>query len=508
MTTPNTSGPVRELIDKHVGSDSRAPGLEQALTKWASEQDPADAALALAIALAELEPLEDPAVELIDPDDPEMPAYEGLASLAWRTIAPGDYQVSTSIDGQNGILRVTETASAVISPPVTVEAVALGARFPNPSVIIRDAAQRFEGVAVTTTEPSNAPVQPAVAPHTTAEQGPSVGGAAANLSDEISDLEADEANPGRIERAKTQLATLLEGQFGPEADALRDLHDLPHPSSGPTPDAEAATAGQAATGAPAGGPANAVIGEPTGSRPAAMTPPGMRVTINGNLATEPTYGLADSGRSWARLRVASNERVRSDNGALTDAPPTYTEVVLFGVRAENAVNSMQVGDPVIVKGRPEVETFTRRDGSMGAAMKVFASSVTPRTPYGQPAPEATVERAAVRVPAVQATLHHTPTQTVAVGVARDNKVMQSVLKDNGFKWSAKHTAWYLPASMPLTERDSRVAAASMVAQDRGLSIGLSGQPAPAEKIAAPESALGGFARDTDSAAARGVTAER
>ena len=105
---------------------------------------------------------------------------------------------------------------------------------------------------------------------------------------------------------------------------------------------------------------------------------GMRISIAGNVAAEPTFGLTQDGRSWARLRVASHERVRDAAGQWTSTPPSYTEVVMFGRTAEDAVNSLQIGDPVLVQGRPEVQAFTRRDGAPGAGLKVFATTVTRR----------------------------------------------------------------------------------------------------------------------------------
>lgn len=211
---------VRDLIAAAAGNEGLRADLEQPLSEWASGQDPAIAAFAFAQVLSELEPLEDPIVELLT-DDFDMPAYDGLASQAWRTLAPGDYQVATSIEGQDAILRVADNASAVISPPVTAEAVALGARFPNPAA--DSGRTQPEGVAMTTPAQTNtaAPAQPSAASwETIAEQ-------ATVLSNQISDLEADEASPSRIVRATTRLAELLEGQTGPDADALRDLHDLP-----------------------------------------------------------------------------------------------------------------------------------------------------------------------------------------------------------------------------------------------------------------------------------------
>ncbi|HEY5149476.1 MAG TPA: single-stranded DNA-binding protein [Mycobacterium sp.] len=222
---------------------------------------------------------------------------------------------------------------------------------------------------------------------------------------------------------------------------------------------------------------------------------GMRISIAGNVAAEPTFGLTQDGRSWARLRVASHERVRDAGGQWTSTPPSYTEVVLFGRAAEDAANSLQIGDPVMVQGRPEVQAFTRRDGAPGAGLKVFATTVTWRdtesTTVGH-GPATRADRRADRGVGEQDTaghqtgpvIHHTQAHTIAVGVTRDDKDAQAALKSAGFRWSGPRAAWYLPASMDHHQRSLRVDTAS-----RGAAIAVTDSPAPnATSAPAPASA--------------------
>ena len=101
-----------------------------------------------------------------------------------------------------------------------------------------------------------------------------------------------------------------------------------------------------------------------------------RITIDGNLVADPDYGVGDSGKSWAHLRVASHERMRRD-GEWVSTDPEYYNVTLFGSAAETAANTLHKGDRINIEGRPQLETFDRRDGTAGAAIKVYARSAVP-----------------------------------------------------------------------------------------------------------------------------------
>ena len=99
-----------------------------------------------------------------------------------------------------------------------------------------------------------------------------------------------------------------------------------------------------------------------------------RISIDGNLVADPDFGVGDSGKSWAHLRVASHERMRRD-GEWVSTDPEFYNVTLFGAAAETAANELNKGDRVSIEGRPQLETFDRRDGTAGAAIKVYARKV-------------------------------------------------------------------------------------------------------------------------------------
>lgn len=207
---------------------------------------------------------------------------------------------------------------------------------------------------------------------------------------------------------------------------------------------------------------------------------GVRTTIVGNLAADPVVGYTATGNLWVRLNVASHERIRGADGAWTNSEPTYTETVMFGPRAAAAAE-MNKGDRVEVAGKPEIETFTRRDGTAGAAMKVIATSVA-----AAPLPERreAASTQAEPVGAEHVTIHHNADHTIASGVRKEDVAIRDVLKDAGFKWSAARRSWYLPASMPPADRAERVDAAnSRLADGYGTRAEVTSAPAPGTPLA-------------------------
>ena len=206
-----------------------------------------------------------------------------------------------------------------------------------------------------------------------------------------------------------------------------------------------------------------------------------RITIEGNLTADPDFGVSNAGTSWARLRVASHDRVKR-NGEWVSTDPEFFNVTLFGREAENAADQLMKGDRVTVEGRPELELFDRRDGSTGATIKVYArhcpqivldDNTTGRTgardtgpAEPQPNPESTP------------TIHHTADATVVVGVGRTATALHRTLKDHGFRWSTSSTSWNLPKDMDEHTRAARVSDVLSVVRENGRDIAVINQPAP------------------------------
>ena len=207
-----------------------------------------------------------------------------------------------------------------------------------------------------------------------------------------------------------------------------------------------------------------------------------RITIDGNLTADPDFGVSNAGTSWARLRVASHDRVKR-NGEWVSTDPEFFNVTLFGREAENAADQLMKGDRVTVEGRPELELFDRRDGSTGATIKVYARTCplivlddnttgraggrAPNNGQSQPNPETTP------------TIHHTSDATMVVGVGRAATALHRTLKDHGFRWSSATSSWNLPKDMDEHTRTARVSDVLSVVRENGRAIPVVDQPAPA-----------------------------
>jgi len=194
-----------------------------------------------------------------------------------------------------------------------------------------------------------------------------------------------------------------------------------------------------------------------------------RITIEGNLTADPDFGVSNSGVSWARLRVASHERVKR-NGEWESTDPEFFNVTLFGKTAEDAGDHLHKGDRVTVEGRPELEMFDRRDGSTGATIKVYARAVTLADDPTTDTTGTRTDRAAQQDQSTPA-IHHTSDATTVVGVGRTATALHRTLKDHGFRWSSPTGSWNLPKDMDEHTRTARVSDVLSVVRENGRRTG-------------------------------------
>jgi single stranded DNA-binding protein len=206
-----------------------------------------------------------------------------------------------------------------------------------------------------------------------------------------------------------------------------------------------------------------------------------RITIDGNLTADPDFGVSNSGTSWAHLRIASHDRVKR-NGEWTSTDPEFFNVTLFGEAAEDTANSLMKGDRVTVEGRPELELFDRRDGSTGAAIKVYARTapqlVLDEDTTGRTGTRSTGPSAPQSNEESNPRIHHTDDATTVVGVGRNATALHRTLKDHGFRWAPATASWNLPAGMDEHTRAARVSDVLSVVRENGRDIPVSHQPAP------------------------------
>lgn len=99
------------------------------------------------------------------------------------------------------------------------------------------------------------------------------------------------------------------------------------------------------------------------------------VTKVGNLTKDPEFVLSDKGTAICNARIAVESPVVPGNWA-GERKVDFYDVVLFGSLAENFCRLVK-GTRVIVTGKPDVQTWTGRDGQERTTKKVLADAAGP-----------------------------------------------------------------------------------------------------------------------------------
>lgn len=81
------------------------------------------------------------------------------------------------------------------------------------------------------------------------------------------------------------------------------------------------------------------------------------VTLRGHLGANPDLQKSANGKSWLRLRIATNRRVRTPEG-WADGATSWYDVKLWDAFAQNVAESLRKGDRVIVQGPLEIVEYT------------------------------------------------------------------------------------------------------------------------------------------------------
>ena len=96
------------------------------------------------------------------------------------------------------------------------------------------------------------------------------------------------------------------------------------------------------------------------------------IVAEGNFTRPPRGGHGQSGKAWAHLDIAVAERTQDSDRTWTDGPVSYYRITAFGRTAENAINSLDKGERVLVAGQLTVQTYQRGDGTTGVANEIIA----------------------------------------------------------------------------------------------------------------------------------------
>jgi len=150
----------------------------------------------------------------------------------------------------------------------------------------------------------------------------------------------------------------------------------------------------------------------------------VNVTVIGNVGQTPVLRVSNSGIKWTAVRVATTRRQQVD-GMWQDGPTIWFDVKAFGSKAQNAVESLEKGTPVIVVGRLGVEEYkspSKPDTFVDSAPAERRSSLVIQN--------ATIAVDLSRGVAKWQRVIHTDAVTVLDSPTQDSTVRDSTLRDS------------------------------------------------------------------------------
>lgn len=99
------------------------------------------------------------------------------------------------------------------------------------------------------------------------------------------------------------------------------------------------------------------------------------ITITGNIATAPEHKVLPSGVPVTRFRVASGtRRFDRETNAWIDGPTNWYSVSAYRTLGENAANSLQKGERIVVTGRLRLRAW-ESDGRKGLEAEIDADAL-------------------------------------------------------------------------------------------------------------------------------------
>jgi single-strand DNA-binding protein len=113
---------------------------------------------------------------------------------------------------------------------------------------------------------------------------------------------------------------------------------------------------------------------------------GNNVTLVGNLTRDPELRFTNSGMAVATFGLAVN--FRRQRGGEWEEETSFFDITTFAQMAENAAESLNKGNRVLVTGRLQQRSWENQDGDKRSKVEVVADEIGPSLRWAT----ATVER--------------------------------------------------------------------------------------------------------------------
>ncbi len=105
------------------------------------------------------------------------------------------------------------------------------------------------------------------------------------------------------------------------------------------------------------------------------------ITIAGNLTRDPEVRFTPSGKATARLSVAVNENWNGPDGQRKESV-SYFDVVVWGMPAEHAAQSLSKGQEVLVTGRLAQRGWETPENEKRSKVEITATRVAAGLTFG------------------------------------------------------------------------------------------------------------------------------
>ena len=99
------------------------------------------------------------------------------------------------------------------------------------------------------------------------------------------------------------------------------------------------------------------------------------IMAQGNIVFEPDFQVTASGVSRCKLRIACNERKKTQDGTWVDAETSYFDVVLWRDVAEAAADNFLKGQAIIVIGKVRVGKYEDKNGVERTSVEIIGDEV-------------------------------------------------------------------------------------------------------------------------------------
>lgn len=101
----------------------------------------------------------------------------------------------------------------------------------------------------------------------------------------------------------------------------------------------------------------------------------IRITLHGNVVSEPVERVARNGSPYTTFRVATTPYRRTADGKFVDGETSFYDVIAFNALAANTTAGLRKGQPVLVEGKLAIRTYIGNDGNAHTSPQIDADHI-------------------------------------------------------------------------------------------------------------------------------------